>query len=160
MTGSREAPLREYYQADQLARLILDYFARRERNSRVTKLDRLQNLLDGEHEFSRGDLVAFFRRLQEIGCGTFVPGRHGHPSRFEWTADLITVGQVASGESDRVSDDVSGGDDEANGGDDVDFLDHPFNLRPNLRVHVKLPGDLSVKEAERLADFVKSLPFS
>jgi hypothetical protein len=38
-------------------------------------------------------------------------------------------------------------------------IEHRFKLRPDLTVRLSLPGDLTRKEAERLADFVHTLPF-
>ena len=38
-------------------------------------------------------------------------------------------------------------------------LVHPFQLRPGLRITIKLPVDLTSKEAERLAGFIRQVPF-
>jgi hypothetical protein len=42
----------------------------------------------------------------------------------------------------------------------VDWVTHVFWLRPGMQIKVSLPGDLSQREAERLALFVESLPFT
>jgi hypothetical protein len=42
---------------------------------------------------------------------------------------------------------------------EVDWLDHAFQLRPDLRVTIKLPADITTKEAERLAGFIRQVPF-
>ncbi|MEA3044783.1 MAG: hypothetical protein QOH47_2621 [Sphingomonadales bacterium] len=38
------------------------------------------------------------------------------------------------------------------------LVSHSFHLRPNLQVALQLPGDLTDKEADRLAKFVLALP--
>jgi|FEC22Drversion2_1045045.scaffolds.fasta_scaffold04167_1 hypothetical protein len=40
---------------------------------------------------------------------------------------------------------------------DNPMIDHPYNLRGGLQINVRLPGDLTEREAERLALFVRSL---
>ncbi len=37
---------------------------------------------------------------------------------------------------------------------------HTFYLRPDMQVVLHLPGDLSVKEADRLAKFISALPMA
>lgn len=44
------------------------------------------------------------------------------------------------------------------GEDVVDNLEHTFHLRPGLQIRLQLPADLTSREAERLSQFVKSLP--
>jgi len=40
----------------------------------------------------------------------------------------------------------------------VAMVDHLFTLRPKFRICIELPEDLSTQEAQRLSDFVKTLP--
>jgi hypothetical protein len=40
-----------------------------------------------------------------------------------------------------------------------DWITHTFQLRPTERVTIKLPADLTAKEAERLAGFIRQVPF-
>jgi Protein of unknown function DUF262 len=58
--------------------------------------------VDG-HTFLRRDIIALFRKLQELGCGQFVEGRRGWPSRFVWSAGLTSVGRAAAGESQPIA---------------------------------------------------------
>lgn len=41
---------------------------------------------------------------------------------------------------------------------DAGMLQHSFHLRAGLQITIELPGDLTDREAERLARFVQSLP--
>jgi hypothetical protein len=65
------------------------------------------------HQADRGEVIRFFRVLESAGCGEYVEGRHGHPSRFEWS---------------------------------------DFRLRAETIVRFRLPGDLTEREANRLAE--------
>jgi transcriptional regulator with XRE-family HTH domain len=38
------------------------------------------------------------------------------------------------------------------------LLTHAYHLRPSLKVSIDLPSDITAKEAERLSQFIRSLP--
>ena len=87
-----------------VAKAFFDHAARRERDQSETKVDRILVLLRAEgHEFRRRDIIALFRKLQEQGCGQFVEGRRGWPSRFVWSAGLTSVGRAAAGEPQTIA---------------------------------------------------------
>ncbi|MGB7758192.1 MAG: DUF262 domain-containing protein, partial [Bryobacteraceae bacterium] len=116
--------LRQLYRQSPVAQAFLDHAARRERDQSETKVDRILILLRAEgHAFPRRDIIALFRALQEQGCGQFVEGRRGWPSRFVWSAGLTSVGRAAAGESQpiaRISPDENTLDQEHR---DIDPLD-------------------------------------
>jgi len=90
--------LRQLYEQSAVARAFFDLAAKRERDQSETKVDRLLVLLRAAGDtFSRHEIVALFRRLQEYGCGQFVEGRRGWPSRFVWGAGMSGVGRAAAG---------------------------------------------------------------
>ena len=157
--GSDKVNLKDlqlFYKSSGDAKAILDHFASRERNWSETTIDRLrQNLKEDGNRVSRGDAIAVFRRLEELGCGRFVPGRRGHQSRFKWDVGLVTVGQAAAGESVPIE---AAPANEPNEPQD-DLLEHRFHLRKGLDVPVRLPSDLTATEAARLAAFIQTLPF-
>jgi len=96
--------LRQLYRESPVARAFLDYAARRERDQSETKVDRILVLLRAQgHEFARREIINLFRQLQDQGCGQFVEGRRGWPSRFVWSAGLTSVGKAASGESQPIA---------------------------------------------------------
>jgi len=149
--------IRAFYSDDAAARALLDHLAGRERNRAVTPVERLLvNVSREGTELSRGNVIRVLRRLAELGCGTFVPGRRGYKSRFEWDASLVSVGQVAAGEADEFED----APEKDAGNDDVEMLKHGFQLRRDLPVDLELPADLTPSEAERLAGFIRTLPFT
>ena len=148
--------LRTLYSANPAARAILDHFASRERNWQTTTVDRIQNNVTAAGgDVSRGDVINFFKELEECRCGIFKTGRKGWPSRFEWTAQMVSVGQAAAGETEQVEE-VRQEDIES---EDSETLRHVFFLRPDMPVTFELPRNLSPIEASRLADFIKTLPF-
>src|ERR1700722_5734327 len=96
--------LRQLYQQSPVAQAFLDHAAKRERDQSETKVDRILVLLRAEgHTFPRRDIIALFRKLQDQGCGQFVEGRRGWPSRFVWSAGLTSVGRAAAGESQPIA---------------------------------------------------------
>lgn len=96
--------LRQLYKQNPVAKAFFDHAARRERDQSETKVDRILVLLQAEgHAFPRREIIALFRKLQEHGCGQFVEGRRGWPSRFVWSAGLTSVGRAAAGESQPIA---------------------------------------------------------
>ncbi len=150
--------LRELANTDECARAFLELAARRERNQNVTNVDRaLTKLENAGHHFTRQQLVTVFKALDELDCGDFKAGRRGWPSRFEWSAGIISVGRAAIGEQENVEQIEDSDDDDVD--IETDWLTHTFHLRPNIEVEIELPMDLSPNEAKRLTQFIDSLPF-
>ena len=90
----------QIYRTKKSFQTILDYFARRQKNSSRTTAERLQKALASEDiDITRTEIIDLFRALANAGCGVFLVGRKGHPTRFEWSVGLIDVGRVAQGES-------------------------------------------------------------
>jgi hypothetical protein len=148
--------LKSLYQNNPAAQLILDQAARRQRNQTETKVDRIVALLAaGGHEISRGDIIDAFRSLEELGAGQFVTGRRGWPSRFVWSVGMVSVGKAAAGEPQEIESipDESFEEQTASG-----MLVHSFYLRVDAPVIIELPIDLTKAEAERLGNFVRTLP--
>jgi uncharacterized protein DUF262 len=95
--------LRQMYRQSPVATAFFDHAARRERDQSETKVDRILVLLRADgHEFRRREIIDLFRKLQEQGCGQFVEGRRGWPSRFVWSTGLTSVGRAATGEPQAI----------------------------------------------------------
>jgi hypothetical protein len=88
-----ETRLREMYKSDRVARAFFDHMVRRERNQSMTEVEHILVLLNahGENRFSRRDITELFKELQQLGCGRFVPGRRGSPSRFVWDVGSLSA---------------------------------------------------------------------
>ena len=157
VSGGQTA-LREFYNENEHAKLILDDFAARTNNQRVTKVEQILSRLKLS-DLPRWAVVKVFRELGELGFGRFVEGRHGHPSRFVWSSSSVDVGRGAAGTAGiEIAPVPAQDDEEEDEGEEVSLVSHSFNLRPNLAVTIALPGDLTEKEAERLAGFLRTLP--
>ena len=148
--------LRELYEKNKTAQAFFDHMASRQRNQSETKVERIMVLLNAAgNAISRGDVINLFRQLQDAGCGQFVAGRHGWPSRFVWDVESMGAAKAGVGEEQEVQ---SIAPDETSEKESADKISHVFNLRPDLQATFELPLDLTEKEAERLATFLKSLP--
>ena len=151
--------LTEVYAKGSIAKALLDYFSTRQKNSVETKTDRVLALLHQMgHRVGRAEVIAFFRALESCGCGEYIEGRHGRPSRFHRKVEMVSVGRAAAGSTPSVPTIEAPTDD-----DDYEegaMLPHDFRLRPELIVRFELPADLSAAEASRIAEFVKALPFA
>jgi hypothetical protein len=103
--------------------------------------------------------------LQQIGCGEYVPGRHGHPSRFVWNKEYgsLSICRAAFGEElspaqELLSEDEDMTYEEEQIKSEEELLYHHFNLRVDYQLEFTLPVDLTICEAERLSAFIKCLP--
>lgn len=148
--------LRKLYAEDPAARAILDHLAGRERNWRTTPVDRLLAIVSGDDgRLSRAAIIDVLKKFQELGLGTFVVGRRGHASRFEWDVAMVSVGQYAAQEREDiepVAPDAEAAESEA------EMMRHSYQLRRELAVTFDLPVDLTPVEADRLAKFILTLP--
>jgi len=154
VTDDKSKRLSDLYADSESAKVILNDFAERFRKRRVTTLDQILNRAAG---VSRPEAIRVLRSLEDIGCGEFIEGRKGHPSRFAWTDDLTAVGRAARGEVTSVS---PLEDEEEDDTDKKNLFEreHPLELRDDYIARVRVPADLTEREAERLATFIRSLP--
>src|SRR6266850_193671 len=121
--------LRQLYASSPAAKCFLDYFGSRERNASTTKIDRLLLVAQERGQsVGRPEAIEFLRHLEDIGCGRYVEGRRGHPSRFAWDVSLIEVGQAASGNSIKVSP-LNDDENETAVDSGVAMLPHDYRLR-------------------------------
>lgn len=151
------AKLKELYNSNTVAQRFLEHAASRKRNQSETNVDRaLQILCNDGHEVNRQQLISAFKSLEDCGCGEFVAGRRGWPSRFVWSTGMISVGRAAAGEQEEVE---QFAEETADVEPDYNWLTHSFHLRPDVTLEIELPADLSPQEAQRIARFVEALPF-
>ncbi|MBB2696130.1 UNVERIFIED_ORG: hypothetical protein GGI66_000773 [Rhizobium esperanzae] len=157
--------LRSLYRDDPSAKAILDYFSTRKKAMSVSSVDRI----GFTSKVAYAEVVRVFKELANAGCGQFRNGRKGYKSRMHWDYSLVSLGLVAKGEAAIPEPiDLSSVDEEEDDFADVVIaeaeredgtLPHAFQLRPDMTLHFGLPADLTAREAERLAAFIRSLPF-
>lgn len=145
--------LKKLYRSSNVAQAFFDLAAQRKNDQQETTVERAIDSLG--NRFDRSKVVDLFRNLQQLRCGTFVLGRHTHKSRFVWGVSMISVGRAATGEISEIED-INEPDEEEI---ESEFLIHTYHLRADLHIDINLPVDLTQREAERLAMFLKSLPF-
>ena len=122
-------------------------------------VDRMLELLGADGQvLSRSEVIEVFRALEKLGAGTFIVGRKKHPSRFQRTVNLIELGKAARGDNQTVV--AVTRSDLPPPAIKSDVISHRYVLRPGFTVSFQLPQDLTTIEATRLAEFLKTLPFS
>ena len=157
--------LRALYETNDAAHNLLDKFSTFKKDVRMTPAGRASNLANTSYR----DIIKVFKELDRIGAGEFKAGRRGAQSRMEWRFSVQSLGQAANGtvrepkginEDDLEDTNADVGEDASwNEPDWIDWIDHTFQLRPDLQITFRLPADLNSKEAERLAGFIRSVPF-
>jgi hypothetical protein len=146
------------YQADLIAKKFFDFAATRERSSETTVRRVASHLSEGNRQ-----VIKLFKKLEEIGLGTFVVGRHGAKSRFRWLFSLPSVGKVARMETKKLEEinpepgPESESEDQADASD-KEVITHSYQIRRDVAVRIALPYDLNEKEAERMAIWIRTLP--
>lgn len=150
--------VKNLYRENRFAKVMLDNFSQRERSRKETTVEQMvQIILPEEPKVTRKDVVELYKSLKELGCGDFVIGRRGGTSRFVWSVGMVSLGNVAIGLASEIEAVELV---EASEDNDPRMLSHNFKLRLNLDpITISLPDDLSLTEAERLANFIKTLPF-
>ena len=159
------AELRHLYQTNGVARRLLDNFAKRQYDRKETPAAHAAFLVGAEYS----EIIAVFRQLDELGAGELKVGRRGSKTRMAWNYSIRSLGAAAQGAATALEEiDPSKLDEEAEEEDaieadgdtsDVTWITHSFQLRPDLRITIKLPADLTGRETDRLSGFVGNLSF-
>jgi hypothetical protein len=149
--------------ADDRQKRFMETMAARQREPKggETSVDEVEAVFK-----DRKASVEFLKDLSDAGCGKFMIGRRDRPTRIEW----VDFGAIAIAKAflNPIAKDLLGDDDVsvpagASGSlrspADASFHNHHFLLRPDLMVYVQLPLNLTKDEANRLADFIRTLPF-
>jgi hypothetical protein len=139
--------VKRVYIDSNLAKAIFDYMASRPGDEQATTVERLREIAaDARIAASRGEARHLLRTLAQLGCGRFLVGRRGQDTRIKWKVSTSILGKAAK----------NAGSDIAEKSKDMSVT---YPLRPDREVALALPKDLTVREANRLADFIKTLPF-
>ena len=155
------AGLRDLYKTNDAAKRLLDRFAERKNDANFTTAARAADLAGASH----GEIIALFRELDRVGAGEFKVGRRGAASRMVWHYSVRSLGAAAQGtaEPEAIDPTDEGKEIEADLVEaeyELGWIIHTFQLRPAQRVTIKLPADLTAREAERLAGFIRQVPFT
>lgn len=155
--------LKSLYQSNEAARKLLDYLAARKNNVKQSTVDRLLSALSSGG-VNRSKLIGALKELTTLRCGEFKNGRKKQPSRMLWNVGIVSLGQAACGQGMKIEDIFSDGEEEEikpQGLSEVELslMTVAYPLRVDLMTEFLLPKNLTQKEANRLADFIRTLPF-
>jgi hypothetical protein len=129
-----------------------------------TELDALTEALPDASAHLRersADWLTLFRRLENATQGDLILGRRGFKTRFRWRdmpfhdlarSALAFVGGTIPTSGIATTSVVSQNQDSGRV--------HPFPLRHNLTVYIRVPVNVTRDELSRLADFIRLLPTS
>jgi hypothetical protein len=136
-----ELDLQKRYKTDPKFRTLMDFFATQEEDYRVITVDELAEKMSstGIHAH-RHEIIQLLRALEGGNRGWVWLGRRNNKTRFEFAASSKAIAKAARQTSKAP-------------------VVHKFRLRPDLEVSFELPIDLSHKDVNRIAEFLKTLPF-
>ena len=169
--------LRDLYRSNPVAMTLLDCLGRRRRDTAELKIEHAIQILANESvTASRGQLFRVLKTLEELGFGQVILGRGSCKTRIAWTYSPKGIGRAAVGNQEDIPELLkvpegceSGGDAtnqhigipsvKATANEEVEFIPHELQLRPDLSIQLELPLDMTPGESQRLALFVQALPF-
>ncbi len=90
--------LQSLYSSDPKVRALFDVYAKRLRGRQESTAPRTKRVLkDLGIEMTSQELSEFYRKMQGLGIGRCVFGRHGKINRFIWGFHLRSVAEIAQG---------------------------------------------------------------
>ncbi len=142
-------PLSRLVNDSELAESFMRRLSDQQRPRREVAVDAVQDT----HKATRSEVVKLFRQLEELDLGEFMVGRRGRQSRFVWAETLDIARIAAQALADGCEPDGSAK------AVPESMIPHRYVLRPGAELQFRLPADLTQREADRLGDFIKTLPF-
>jgi hypothetical protein len=151
------------YRTDPVARRLFDWLAVRQNDATETTVERAA----AKSVTSYSEMLRLFKKIEDLGIGTFIEGRRGHKSRITWLYSVRSIGEAAREEvgdlrgiePGKVDNEGDEPENEEHAHSSSQSFCHRLQLRTDFEVCVDLPRDLTQKEAERIAVWVRSLPF-
>lgn len=150
--------LRDIYAANDDARAVLDIMRTYVKGVWSIKTHMMEHhLWNADSALTHAQVIAVFRKFEQIGIGKYVEGRRGGRSRFE-LVDRITVIAKLIVEKNIEDIDYDALDLEDDAVSMIsDMTTHVLLLRSGLNIEIELPSDLTQREADRLSRFVSCL---
>ncbi|MGH7708984.1 MAG: hypothetical protein ACREM6_13845 [Vulcanimicrobiaceae bacterium] len=87
--------LRDLFEEDPAAREFLKWASERQNDAARTSIDRLEQ----KAGVDRRKAIELAKQFDRLGCGRYIIGRRGAPSRIEWEFSLKSIGRAAVGEA-------------------------------------------------------------
>ncbi len=149
--------LKFLYDSDASARAVFDWFATRQNDAGTITVRRAsqKSNIDDRSTFE------VFRKLENLRCGHLIVGRRGHETRMKFEYGVRSLAAVAKGGDQKpiAVNSVQNEDDVKEDDGDQSSIKHQYKLRTGFEVVLSLPSDFNSREAERLANFIRTLPF-
>lgn len=147
MRAVNKSEIKEIYMGNPSAKVVLDALNNYQKNVKETKLGNLHTELEGKVSYK--DILTVAKQLSAVGVGNLVVGRRGSPTRIVWNVPVTNLGKYAQGQIEDLESEPC-----------TKMLEHSFPVRPDMNFKAVLPSDLTQSEANRLADFIRTLPFT
>ncbi|MGA7807076.1 hypothetical protein [Bradyrhizobium sp.] len=129
---------------------FLKWCGEQETTPRETTVEEIQEAIGA----SRREMADLVSGIIEVKIGTRIIGRHGSKTRLRWLFTLRSIEKVARGETEIL---VETGSDTPFASDHLREYSYPLR-EDEEQVLFKLPRDLTQREADRLALYIRSLP--
>ncbi len=154
--------LKSMYSDDEAARRLFLWFDDRKKDSWEMPV----RVAAQRTELPEREVRRVFKEFADLGCGTFIKGRgEGAETRMKWTLSIRSIAAAAKGEIIKIDVVTAASKEETLEAEEAkintqhnDEFTHTFRLRPDFDVAIKLPFDLTAREAERLGVFIKAIP--
>ncbi len=151
-SANHTARLRDLYRTDDLASFF-DWASEFKNDVSQTTVSRIQvQIGNGLGERPKAALD-FCKKLEAVGCGRLVLGRHGKKSRMEWAYTLRSIGAVARGDTTDLE--PRDTDTEDNESEHPAIIRLEIPLRGNQKASIELPEDFSELDVKRLIDSIR-----
>lgn len=148
------AGLRELYQDERFASFF-DWASEFRNDVSQTTVSRIQAQIESGSDNQRSLALDFCKKMEAVGCGKLVLGRHGKKSRMEWAYTLRSIGAVARRDSDELEPREGDPDDDESGQPGMVRFEIP--LRTGYpRASVELPEGYLDQDIRKLISFIQN----
>jgi hypothetical protein len=162
--------LKAVYDSNRIAKSAFEYFLALSDRVKEVTVDDLQSFFVAQQSVvTRQEIISFFKELVELGLGDITIGRRHSRTRFtsknlslqslaktvvEENRHKNTDEEVSKNTTKSASENINDTNEEV-----IPSFAYRFPLREKFPVILKLPLDLTVEESDRLASYIKSLPY-
>ncbi|MEM8627376.1 MAG: hypothetical protein AAGF32_05500 [Pseudomonadota bacterium] len=143
------APLKALYRENDDARAFIDSLGSRKVGVRQTKV----RVAADQCGLAHSQMLAVFRKLNALGIGKVKEGRNGHETRIKWRFHVVSIWEVATGQTMQLRELDDPNKDVFNAG-----TEHSYAVRPDFNCTITLPADITDVEAVRIAKWLKTIP--
>ncbi len=146
--------LKSLYKTEEYTRSFFAWGSGLVNDVSQTPVSRIEFYIGSQDESTRKKAIDFCKKLEAVGCGKLILGRHGRKSRMQWTYTLRSIGAVACGQSGSLEPrEIEPEDEEED--DKTATIESKIPLSGGTTATLILPEDLSELDVIKLVDFIK-----